>query len=108
MHTCLIKMIISLHAVVLFFVIIECANKYMCRCNNGESSKLPNARGTTVRYHGCVACLEDTYYRTFNMADENTSLRGDRPIQVKYRSMEEIFYGQTWAKALTFVSSCCA
>ena len=39
MHTCLI---ISLHGVVVFFVIIECADKFiMCRCNNGENSKPP-------------------------------------------------------------------
>ena len=54
-HTCLI---ISLHGVVVFFVIIECADKYYVYmtilCNNGENPKLPNARGTTVRYHGCV------------------------------------------------------
>ena len=38
MHTCLI---ISLHGVVVFLVIIEFADKYMCICNNGENSKLP-------------------------------------------------------------------
>ena len=54
MHTCLI---ISLHGVVVFVVIIERADKYMCRCNNGENSKLPNARGTTVRYDGCVVSV---------------------------------------------------
>ena len=57
MHTCLI---ISLHGVGLFFVIIECTDKYHARRrNNGKSSKLHDARGTTVRYHGCVACPED-------------------------------------------------
>ena len=40
-------------------------------CNNGKSSKLPNARGTTVRYHGCVACLEDTYNGAFQCAGEH-------------------------------------
>ena len=54
MHTCLI---ISLHGVLVFFVIIECAYKYMCICNNGKNSKLRNARGTTVRYHGCVVSV---------------------------------------------------
>ena len=38
MHTCLI---ISLHGVVLFLVIIEFADKYMCICNNGGNSKPP-------------------------------------------------------------------
>ena len=79
MHTCLI---VSLHGVVVFFVIIECADKYMCRCNNGESSKLHTAHAapqyiTTVVQH----VLE-----TRVMADENTSSRGDWPIQSKYRS----------------------
>ena len=46
---------------------------------DGESSILHNARGTTVRHHGGVTRLE--------MADENTLLRGDWPIQSKYRSM---------------------
>ena len=70
-------------------MIIECEEtNIMCRCDNGKIiSKLHNARGTTVRYHGCVACLEDTYYKAFNVADENTSSRGDWLIQSKYRSM---------------------
>ena len=46
---------------------------------DGESSILHNARGTTVRHHGGVTRLE--------MADKNTSLRGDWPIPSKYRSM---------------------
>ena len=38
MHT---RLIISLHGVLVFFVIIEFADKYMCICNNGENSKPP-------------------------------------------------------------------
>ena len=37
MHT---RLIISLHSVVFFFVIIECADKYI-GCDNGENSKPP-------------------------------------------------------------------
>ena len=39
MHT---RLLISLHGVVLFFVIIECADKiYVRLCNNGENYKPP-------------------------------------------------------------------
>ena len=38
MHT---RLIVSLHGVVVFLVIIECADKYICICNNGENSKPP-------------------------------------------------------------------
>ena len=46
MHTCLI---ISLHGVVVFFVIIERADKYMCSYVITAKIQNLNARGTTVR-----------------------------------------------------------
>ena len=65
MHT---RLIISLHGVVVFFVIIECADKYMCRCNNGENSKPPMY--TASQYVTMVARLARFCSLTFNM--ENT------------------------------------
>ena len=64
MHT---RLIISLHGVVVFFVIIECADKYMCRCNNGENSKHP--MHAAPQYVTMVARLARFCSLTFNMAN---------------------------------------
>ena len=64
MHT---RLIISLHGVVVFFVIIECADKYMCRYNNGENSKPPMHAAS--KYVTMVARLARFCSLTFNMAN---------------------------------------
>ena len=43
------RLVISLHGVVFFFVMIECADKYMCiLCNDGENSKPMHAASQYV------------------------------------------------------------
>ena len=71
MHTCLI---ISLHGVVLCVVIIECANKYMCRCNNGENAKPPIH--AAPQYVTMVARLAWFCSMTFNMTYVAVIARG--------------------------------
>ena len=66
------------HAWLYHFVIVEFADKkYMCIAKNGESSKLHNARGTTVRYRGCVASSGRVDEWTSGRVDEWTSGRVD-------------------------------
>ena len=83
MHTRLI--ILSLHGVVVFFVIIECADKYMCRCNKGGNSKPPMHAS---QYVTMVARLARFCSLTFNMANTWPSLQGEWPIQSKYTSLD--------------------
>ena len=63
MHT---RLIISLHGVVVFFAVIECAGKYMCRCNNGKNSKPPMHAAS--QYVTMVARSARFCSLTFNMA----------------------------------------
>ena len=63
MHTCLIK---SLHGVVVFVVIIECADKF------SKIQKFHIARGATLRYHCRVARRTMVRYRgAFQWAGEH-------------------------------------
>ena len=69
MHTCLI---ISLHGVVVFFVIIECADKYMCRCNNGENSKPPiQANDVYLDWIGHFPCNDGYVFAMLNVRLQN-------------------------------------
>ena len=64
MHT---RLIISLHCVVVFFVIIECADKYVQLCNNGENVKPP--MHAAPQYVTMVAYLAWFCSLTFNMTN---------------------------------------
>ena len=60
------RLVIPLHGVVFFFVMIECVDKYMCICNNGENSKPMHAAS---QYVTMVARLARFCSLTFNMAN---------------------------------------